>query len=61
MDLKDKNSRAANELVIIVNRKNRPIGISPRHKMRREGLIHSATYILVLNAARQLFMPLMIL
>lgn len=56
MGLKNTNSRTADEQVIIVDRKNKPIDIAPRYKMRSEGLIHRATYILVLNQRGQVFM-----
>lgn len=56
MDAKDYHSGADSEQVIIVNRKNEPVGVVPRYKMRREGLIHRATYILILNRERQILM-----
>ena len=56
MDQNKTNSGAGIEQVIIVDRENRPIDIVPRYKMRREGLIHRATYILVLNQSGQVFL-----
>ncbi len=45
----------ANELVTIVDEYNRVIGSATRAEMRRKGLIHRATYILVFNSADELF------
>ena len=56
--MKKKSGRSASsyEKVIIVDRDNRPMGVVPRYKMRREGLIHRATYIVVFNEKRHVFM-----
>jgi len=43
------------EIVLIVDRDNNPIGKTPRKIMRQQGLIHRATYILVFNASGQIF------
>jgi isopentenyldiphosphate isomerase len=43
------------ELVVIVNEHNIIIGNAPRAVMRKEGLIHRATYIMVFNTGGQLF------
>jgi isopentenyldiphosphate isomerase len=43
------------ELVVIVDEHNAITGNAPRSVMRREGLIHRATYILVFNSDGQLF------
>ena len=43
------------EVVAIVNRKNRVVGEAKRGEMRRRNLIHRATYILVFNHQGQLF------
>lgn len=45
----------AEEPVQIVDRDNRPVGVEPRAVMRRQRLIHRATYILVFNGAEELF------
>ena len=44
-----------NELVVIVDEKNREIGAAPRFKMRMLGIIHRATYILVFNSEQEIF------
>jgi 8-oxo-dGTP pyrophosphatase MutT (NUDIX family) len=44
-----------NELVIIVDENNKEIGTEPRFKMRKLGLIHRATYILVYNLEQEIF------
>lgn len=46
---------ANKEIVEIVDRDNRPCGTAERRLMRREGLTHRATYILVINRQGQLF------
>jgi isopentenyldiphosphate isomerase len=46
---------AANEIVQIVDRDNRVTGGLPRHRMRSQGLIHRASYILVWNRREELF------
>ena len=43
------------EIVTIVDEQNNVIGAEPRSKMRVEGLVHRATYILVFNSAGELF------
>ena len=43
------------EIVAIVDEQNNVAGSAPRWKMRAEGLPHRATYILVFNAAGDLF------
>ena len=43
------------ELVMIVDEHNVAIGSAARALMRKEGLIHRATYILVFNSGGQLF------
>ncbi|MGO9146650.1 MAG: NUDIX hydrolase YfcD [Desulfomonilia bacterium] len=43
------------ELVMIVDEHNVAIGSAPRALMRKEGLIHRATYTLVFNSYGQLF------
>ena len=48
-------SDASKEIVQIVDRNNRPAGQVPRHVMRRDGLTHRASYILVFNRAGELF------
>jgi 8-oxo-dGTP pyrophosphatase MutT (NUDIX family) len=55
MKNKDIHTGAAKEQVIIVDKKNRPVGIIPRYRMRSEGLIHRATYILILDNAGHVF------
>ena len=55
MKKKDPKLTSPEENVIIVDRKNRPIDIVPRYIMRRDGLIHRATYILVFNDKDQVF------
>jgi 8-oxo-dGTP pyrophosphatase MutT (NUDIX family) len=44
-----------NELEIIVDENNKEIGTEPRFKMRKLGLIHRATYILVFNPEQKIF------
>ena len=44
------------EQVQIVDRQNRPTGVEPRSVMRRRALTHRASYILVFNAAGELFL-----
>ena len=44
-----------NEIVIIVDENNKEIGAEPRSKMRQLGLIHRATYILVFNSQKEIF------
>ncbi len=43
------------EIVQIVDTCNRPVAQVPRHIMRRDGLIHRASYILVFNRVGHLF------
>lgn len=45
----------AQEIVQIVDRDNKKTDALPRHLMRSRGLIHRASYILVFNGRRQLF------
>lgn len=45
----------AEEIVIIVDEQNLPIGAVTRKIMRQQRLIHRATYILVFNSAGELF------
>ncbi|MBC8180909.1 NUDIX hydrolase YfcD [candidate division KSB1 bacterium] len=44
-----------NEIAIIVDENNTQIGSEPRSKMRKLGLIHRATYILVFNSKKEIF------
>lgn len=46
---------ADKEIVEIVDRDNRPCGTAERRHMRRAGLTHRASYILVINGQGQLF------
>ncbi len=46
---------AAQEMVQIVDRDNRELGAAPRSLMRRQRLIHRASYILVFNQAGEIF------
>jgi 8-oxo-dGTP pyrophosphatase MutT (NUDIX family) len=46
---------AAEELVQIVDSANHPTGAQPRAIMRKQGLIHRASYILVCNDDNKLF------
>ncbi len=43
------------EIVQIVDRDNRVTEALPRHRMRSQGLIHRASYILVFNQQEELF------
>ncbi|MBW2484328.1 MAG: NUDIX hydrolase, partial [Deltaproteobacteria bacterium] len=43
------------EIVLIVNMKNKVTGSAPRHEMRAKGLPHRAAYILVFNSTGELF------
>ncbi len=43
------------EVVMIVDELNRPIGEASRSRMRRDRLIHRATYILLFNSQGQIF------
>lgn len=45
----------ADEIVQIVDRDNRPVATVKRSIMRKMGLTHRASYVLVLNASNQLF------
>ena len=45
----------AEEIIQIVNENNREIAAIARHLMREQHLIHRASYILVFNAAGELF------
>ena len=47
--------RAEREQVVIVNAENRVVGSAPRGQMRRDNLIHRATYVLVFNSRGELF------
>ena len=44
-----------NEEVAIVDADNRVVGSAPRHEMRSRQLIHRATYILVFNGDKAIF------
>ena len=55
MDTSPPPRSPADELVMIVDRDNTPIGAAPRHRMRAENLIHRASYIFVFNTERALF------
>jgi 8-oxo-dGTP pyrophosphatase MutT (NUDIX family) len=46
----------ADEIVAIVDRRNRKTGSASRAEMRRRNLIHRASYILVFNHADELFL-----
>ena len=46
---------AAEEIIQIVDRQNKPVTSKPRHIMREQGLIHRASYILVFNSKEELF------
>lgn len=48
-------SASAQEMVQIVDRDNRKLGAVPRFLMRRQRLIHRASYILVYNQAGEIF------
>ena len=43
------------EKVVIVDAENRVVGAASRRRMRRDNLIHRATYILVFNSRGELF------
>jgi 8-oxo-dGTP pyrophosphatase MutT (NUDIX family) len=43
------------EIVTIVDENNRVVGAAPRSVMRSQGLIHRATYILVFDSSRRIF------
>lgn len=43
------------EIVTIVDEQNRKIGAEPRYRMRELGLIHRATYILVFNSQKKIY------
>ncbi len=43
------------EIVAIVDKENNVVSSAPRSVMRKEGLIHRATYILVFNSKHELF------
>jgi isopentenyldiphosphate isomerase len=45
----------AEEIVVIVDRDNQPIGAVTRKIMRQQRLIHRASYILVFNTAGELY------
>ena len=53
-DINDAVERARNERVIIVDEKNREIGIAPRHEMRAKRLPHRATFIFVFDTRDRL-------
>ena len=46
---------AANEIVPIVDESDNIVGQAPRHVMRKQGLLHRVTYILVFNSLGKLF------
>jgi len=46
---------AADELIIVVDKKNTEVGVVPRREMRSGRLRHRATYILVFNTKGELF------
>ncbi len=46
---------SSEELVMIVDKQNKPIDAVPRYKMRKEKLIHRATYILLFNSKGEIF------
>ncbi|MEW6426406.1 MAG: NUDIX hydrolase YfcD [Thermodesulfobacteriota bacterium] len=48
-------SPPAQEEVLIVDEDDRPVGTAPRWRMRRDRLIHRASYILVFNRGGELF------
>lgn len=50
-----ENQMSSNEIVQIVDRENRETGVTTRAEMRKNNLIHRATYILVFNQRGQLF------
>jgi 8-oxo-dGTP pyrophosphatase MutT (NUDIX family) len=54
--LEDNVVDPANELVIIVDKKNNEVGVVPRREMRSARLRHRATYILVFNIKGELFL-----
>ncbi len=47
---------ASEEIVQIVDRENRETEALPRRIMREQGLIHRASYILVFNSRKELFL-----
>ena len=51
MAAKRPDNPAGDEIVLIVDDENRPVGEAPRRRMRAERLPHRATYIFVLNSA----------
>ena len=51
----DATTSPGDEVVTIVDHENRVIGQASRRRMRRENLIHRASYILVFNSRGQLF------
>lgn len=46
---------SADEFVAVVDEANTVVGSAPRAVMRRDGLIHRATYVLVFDSAGRLF------
>ena len=46
---------AADEIVAIVDEKNRVVGSAPRREMRAKALPHRATYVLVFNSQGELY------
>ena len=44
------------EIVVVVDERNRVVGAAPRWEVRAQKLIHRSTYILVFNSAGQLFL-----
>ena len=43
------------EIVVIVDEKNNAVGVTPRSRMRAQGLPHRATYVLVFNSKIELY------
>ncbi len=48
-------TRPADELLEVVDEKDHVVGVVPRREMRDRRLLHRCTYVLVLNAARDLY------
>ncbi len=48
--MKSGKGKPSEELVMVVDENNQPVGAVSRHVMRKAQLIHRATYILVFNA-----------
>ena len=51
----DYRSQVNRERVTVVDEDNRVVGSSTRLEVRREGLVHRATYILVFNGRGELY------